>query len=244
MVPFTTDRLCPDRISSNSMRIAWVIHFSSIFPALIFAWLAPLLNSCSSTVTEPVQSGHDPPADMDIWQWELSLQPHPKEIVQQADAYYDSLPKPQRSVSRDEVRLHYLEGFFMGYTSPMSKLMGGNDAVYRRGFQAGQKFWRSHPDKIKETMEAFGYRFTKVNGAWIVGFEWSDFRPRSLFPSKKWWLSNLTASDFGRISRLAGTAGGISIHVSGYLSPKGSYGHMGDYAHELFVTEISESKSH
>ncbi|MEA3213215.1 MAG: hypothetical protein QOE70_6272 [Chthoniobacter sp.] len=131
-----------------------------------------------------------------------------------------------------------MRGFFTGFTNHTGSMSGGEDAELK-GFKAGQEFRRANPDKLRDTFESFGYVATEAEGIWMAGFEQSGFKPRN--SPEEWWLSGMadTVSDLLEDQKIPD--GGISIRITGYLSPRGSYGHLGSYDHEFYATKIFKS---
>jgi hypothetical protein len=164
--------------------------------------------------------------------------PTPPAVLRLADTYVGSLAGP-RSQDRNDIRDDFSRSFFEGFTMPGDTMLGGTEAG-RRGFLAGQEYRRANPTKIKETMEGFGYTAVEVDGVWTVSFEHSGFCPRSQ-PTQTWWLSYFgdTRSDLPKDKKIPDE--GVHIRVTGYLSPSGHFGHLGDYDHEFFATSISKA---
>ena len=225
------------------------MHFLLTIPLV-----ASLLASCTSHYPdknkfpegtkregELIRDESDKPYYADYWQRELAEHPNPKEAIRQADAYFDSLPYAQRTPHRDKVRVDFLRGFFSGFVSPNGRIEGGTHNEYWHGFQAGQAYRRTNPAKLTETMEGFGYVATEAEGRWTVGFEHSGFRPLGRYSGQHWWLSGLndTAFEFTKDGKIPDD--GISLHLIGFLSPKGQYGHLGGYDNEFYATKISKT---
>jgi len=143
----------------------------------------------------------------------------------------------QQTEAEGDIRDDFCGSFFQGFTMPGATMSGGTEAG-RRGFLAGQEYRRANPAKTKETMEGFGYTTVEVAGVWTVSFEHSGFCPDTQ-PKQTWWLSYFgdTQSDLPKGEKIPDS--GAHIHVRGYLSPSGQYGHLGSYNHEFFATSIS-----
>lgn len=189
-----------------------------------------------------ILSESDKPYYASYWKMQLKEHPSPKEAIQQADAYFASLPFAQRTPHRDKIRVEFLRGFFDGFVNPEGRITGGAHDGNWHGFQAGQAYRHANPAKLKESMEGFGYTATEAEGRWITGFETSLFSPLGSNSGQKWWLSGLndTALKFDEGTTIP--EDGILIRVFGFLSPKGQYGHLGVYDHEFYVTMISKTK--
>jgi hypothetical protein len=164
----------------------------------------------------------------------------PKSAIQQAEAYIDSLPAAQRPKDREDAIDGFLGSFFDGFIDTRSSMSGGTEEN-RRGFKAGQAYRRANPDKLKETMEGFGYTATEAQGVWTVHFEHSGFIPRDR-PKETWWLSHLEGTDSNLPKTATIPKEGVSIRVTGFLSPDNGfgYGHMNQYKREFYATKISK----
>jgi hypothetical protein len=189
-----------------------------------------------------VRDESDKPYYADYWHTQLAELPCPKEAIRQADAYFEALPYNQRTPHRDKVRVEFLRGFFSGFVNPEGRIMGGTHDGNWHGFQAGQAYRQANPAQLKETMEGFGYTATESKGRWSVGFETSLFRPLGANRGQEWWLSGLNANTFDFAKGIKIPDDGISILIIGFLSPKGEYGHLGDYDHEFYATTVSIKK--
>jgi hypothetical protein len=167
----------------------------------------------------------------------------PEAVAQLAEAYLGSLPS-EEPLSRERafVRDDFLRSFFSGFTRPGARMTGGTEAG-RRGFAAGQEYWKAHRDKLKETMEGFGYVATEAKGVYTSGFEHSGFRPTDR-PNEEWWLSTLgnTESDLAKNSTIRKPR--VAVRITGFLSPGRvngfGYGHMNQYDREFYATKISK----
>jgi hypothetical protein len=153
-----------------------------------------------------------------------------------ADAYIGHLAFPPSAAEREEIRHAFAREFFSGFTGPDNHLIGSKAAV--AGFKAGQEFRRkSSQARVMKTMEEFGYIATEAEGTWVVDFEVSCFRPRSQ-PDQSWWLSVFGGTKDVLPKREEPSSGPVLFHVSGFLSPKGQYGHLGAYEHEFYATKV------
>lgn len=189
-----------------------------------------------------VRDESDKPYYADHWRDQLVSHPRPTAALRQADAYYDSLPYAARSPHRDKVRVSFLDGFFDGFVNPNGEILGGPHDAHWHGFQAGQADRRANPAKLSETMGGFGYTPLKTEGRWTVGFEHSGFRPAGASPENEWWLSGLSNTAFDLIRTTPIPDEGLAIRITGFLSPKGKYGHLSSYDHEFYATLISKKE--
>jgi hypothetical protein len=137
----------------------------------------------------------------------------------------------------------FSRSFFKGFVQLKATMEGGTSAM-RQGFVAGQEYRRANPDKVRETMEAYGYTAVEAVGVWSESFEHSGFRPDAE-PEQMWWLSRLCEMqselmDLGaKMISQKGIHVRIHVRIRGYLSPRGQFGHLGLYDHEIFATSIS-----
>ena len=160
----------------------------------------------------------------------------PAVAQQQAEVYIANLsPQPMGS-EREGIRQEFTRTFFSGFTDPTASLIGSDAAEH--GFHAGQNF-RRHCDasEVKKTMEDYGYVATEATGKWIVRFEVSVFRPRDV-PDQGWWLEGFGDTRYIYPKKGEETNQPVYYHISGFLSPKGRYGHLGGYDHEFYATKV------
>jgi hypothetical protein len=136
------------------------------------------------------------------------------------------------------MRREFTRTFFLGFTDPDGSLTG-DDVAAEHGFEAGQEFRRHcNPAEVKQAMEDYGYVATEAAGTWVLRDEVNCFRPRNI-RGQNWWLTDFggTFRDFYEV-----TGQPVSCHISGFLSPKGQYGHGGTYDHKFYVAEIIYTK--
>ncbi len=157
----------------------------------------------------------------------------PPAVLRLANAYVARLPAGQRTRARDD----FLRSFFDGFISSKATTSGFSEAE-RQGFDAGKKYSVSlHPDKLKETMEGFGYVATEANGVWFVGIEWTDFHP-NFHPKEVWdleFLKKLPAD----VLKDAQTKKGVAVRVTGFLGPGSVSGLRPHYDHTFLAIQIS-----
>lgn len=165
--------------------------------------------------------------------------PNPPAIVRLANAYFASRPPGQRPKDAEWARDNFVRNFFAGFTNYTGDLRGADPAALE-GFKTGQEFRRANPDRVKETFESFGYVATEAEGVWTTGFEHSGFKPWGR-GDDEWWLSGMADTVYDLPEDEEIPAQGITIRISGYLSPVGRYGHSGAYKREFYATRISKS---
>jgi hypothetical protein len=165
----------------------------------------------------------------------------PPAILKLADAYLESLPLERRPKDQQRARARFVRAFFLGITIPASS-PGSSDDEYSRGFKTGQEYRRANPDKIKETFESFGNVVTEAEGVWTTGFEHSGFEPRGPNSNhENWWLWTTPDTVYEPPEGRRFFGRGATVHVTGFLSPKGTYGHLGAYDRDFYATRISEA---
>lgn len=158
----------------------------------------------------------------------------PAQVLGLADTYIASSPQ-QEDVAW--TRRTYLGSFFMGYVNPGGSL-STEDPASRAGFEAGQQYRHSKPTELKETMEGFGYTATNAQGKWLVFFEHSIFRTPG-DSGRGWWLTALPHPESAQAIAPDVPEQGGPVRISGFLSPKGRYGHLGMCDYQFFATNIS-----
>lgn len=159
----------------------------------------------------------------------------PAVVVKLAEAYAKSHPAGNGDWSTFE------STFFTGFTQPNVTIVQPNDAQ-KRGFEAGKSYRKANPEKVKEILEGYGYEAIEVKGTYRHAFEISEFRSEKN-PDERWWVSELqeegkwvARDDLGRMGER------VQVVVKGYLSPPGSYGHMGSGSRELIAQSITVVK--
>jgi hypothetical protein len=163
----------------------------------------------------------------------------PPAVILLADAYVESLSSQMTPRRKSDLHHEFLRNFFAGFTNPDGWMEGGTEAS-RCGFQAGQETRRAKHDKLNEYMEGFGYVPCEAEGNLTVRSEHSGFRPRNR-PGEQWWLWLLSAIDDAESDAIKSTKNskaGVDVRISGFLSPKGRYGHMGCCEREFRATKI------
>ncbi len=207
-------------VAGGRVSVVRLLHMRSI----LLAFLAVLiLTGCRGGGTSPVS----PTA---------SRSSKPAEVLRLADDYFASLPK-QQTEDKEQIMEDYCRKFFDGFTTPGGRMFGGTDAV-QQGYLAGQEYRRANPSKIEETMKGFGYTWVETNGVLTVSFEHCGFRPDKQ-RSQTWWFSSIGDTQLKLPKDTKTTDSGVHIRVRGFLSPRGQFGHLGGYDHEIFAISIS-----
>ena len=173
-----------------------------------------------------------------------SAGPLPDFVIRMADetiARLHSLaPVKDHATAVELFGWEFLEGFQQPGT-----LCPGCSGVGYEGMLAGQRFRREHPDRRDDVMRGYGYTLTTVDGTCTVGFEASRFTPkhdRKPTPEDtfewNWWVTGWSADFVGPPApRLPGHSKPLqwACRMTGWLSPRGSYGHMNGYGHRFQV---------
>ena len=186
----------------------------------------------------------DKPYYADYWRRRLIERRGPLELLKPADRYFESMPYETRTPHRDKIRLEFIQGYFDGLNNPGGGIVGGDQDANWHGFRAGQQFRREHPEKLTETMKAFGYEALVAEGVWTVSFEHSGFLPRGASEGKWWWLRPYSDVKTDLPKNIQIPDEGIAIRITGFISPAnrtnylGGYGHLGAYSREFYATKI------
>jgi len=159
----------------------------------------------------------------------------PDVVLRQADAFAqthpDMEPLPPGKTFREEYARHFLNGFLHQSNDDASK-----SAMVRDAFEHGLLYWVDHPAERGVILTGFGFVAIDEDGIWWRNFEHSAFTPSNA-EGEHWSMRTLDGSvwreeDMGLNTR----SGQDRVHIKGYLSPKGHYGHLGGYQREVLVT--------
>lgn len=144
----------------------------------------------------------------------------------------------------EEKRIQFLRGYrrgalqaTIGLTYTYSSL-DKDDSPFASGYRsgrtyAGEKAKTEQPLSLSE----FSYEPVALEGILRLGFEQSHFRTKG--QDRPYWV---VFPDSMRSKIPEDTQpDGKFVGVNGWLSPRGTYGHMGRATHELIVFEISEN---
>jgi hypothetical protein len=160
----------------------------------------------------------------------------PDVALREAGAYIAKLlPQPADS-QKEEIRKEFTEAFFEGFTDPTASVFGRDAA--KHGLHAGQNLSRlCDAAMVRRIMEDYGYVATEATGTWATGFEVSVFSPRDM-PDQGWWLERFGDTKYIYPKKGDGTNQPLYFRISGFLSPKGRYGHLGGYHYQFYATEV------
>ena len=158
--------------------------------------------------------------------------------------------------NREQSRSLFAHAFLHGYSTPESTIPV-NAGLYSsrmsgRGWSAGQTYRLAHPESISQIMREYGYNDFEGAGSWTFGFEAGGFQPddagegfRLSPPRACWYLAFIHSADLdaqlGRIfppnTFLRG--GTVRVHVEGYVSPPGGFGHLGHCQRQLYAVSLT-----
>lgn len=163
-----------------------------------------------------------------------------------------SFPRDRNSSHDRTLQQEYAFWFLQGYIYPAgswSRSTNGG-SVDLAAAAAADAYKADHPDEADAIMSAYGYRRVEVEGVWRRASEESTFVPNGQ-PSEAWWLKGFqefdpyelhspfereVAVDNGPFKRV------VAVRIVGYLSPLGSYGHLGASTRQVLVSSMSDSK--
>lgn len=156
----------------------------------------------------------------------------PAVVAAQADAWIREQGKSGSSGTlRERFAEDFLSGFMAGSLYPNAP----------DGYAAGVAWRTAHPDSVRDVMLGYGFEAVACDGDYLAGFEVSAFAPAGN-AAENWWVEATPAlpETHREASALATSR---SVHVVGFLSPVGSYGHLSQYPRRLFATEMVVRKS-
>ncbi|MBV7536668.1 hypothetical protein KW842_12910 [Duganella sp. sic0402] len=152
--------------------------------------------------------------------------------------YFRSFAKLQveeKKGSNDAVQSEeYARWFFQGFTHTKGGIYTRSDLA-RDAYTKGQLYWRDHPSERDKVFAGYGYSAIEQDGVFSRGFEKSDFKPNDL-STGFWWMTTLGDVAWRDVGIEPPSLSPIRLHIVGYLSPEGQFGHLGAYKHEVLVT--------
>jgi hypothetical protein len=158
--------------------------------------------------------------------------------------------------NREISRTTFAGAFLGGYANPDSTIPVNAERYFSRmngkGWDAGKAYRRAHPDSVAQIMHEYGYKEFEGTGAWTYGFEAGGFQPDGVAEasaSSQYWCWDLgfvrnadLDEQLGRIVRrdrdLAQNVT-VRVHVKGYVSAPGSFGHMDLCQRQLYAVSIT-----
>ena len=160
----------------------------------------------------------------------------PRFVQQYADAYIHAHPDEQARSMRP-LADEYARWFLRGFINPRGGMREPSD-IDGAAYTEGQAYGRAHPDERAAIFADFGYVPVATTGVWRLGFETMAFRPDDS-DEHGWWMrpfGEVSWTDLGLVppDRKNG-AHNFRVHIEGYVSPVGQYGHMGGFPREVVV---------
>jgi hypothetical protein len=160
----------------------------------------------------------------------------PAVVREYASTFVKSHAQEQQLSGERTVADDYALWFFQGYTHPQGGAFTASD-IRSEAYKTGQAYWNAHPSERAAIFAGFGYQAVEREGIWSRGFEMSAFQPDDA-EKAAWWMTTLGGvawQDVGLVQS-GPTARQMRVHIVGYVSPAGRYGHLGAYAREVLVT--------
>lgn len=160
----------------------------------------------------------------------------PDVVLQYADAFAQSQTKTERLSSGLSQREEYTVWFFQGFIHPSGWILTKSDLM-KNAYTQGQTYWHDYPSERDKMFASYGYVPIEREGVWSHGFEVSAFRPADA-GGEEWWISPLgdgSWSDIG-LDKARLRDKHLRVRITGYVSPKGRYGHLGAYVRAVHVT--------
>jgi hypothetical protein len=162
----------------------------------------------------------------------------PPVVLSIADSYFSENLLTRKMATKNDFYTHFSSGFFLGLLKPSCGFPFGTQ---QQGFMAGQKYRQEQPEKLDEIMQEYGYRGIETNGVWFLGFERSNFYPSEIETDDEgWWLWNLCRFQ-PDVTPDELEDKGVRLHVRGFLSPPGGYGHLGSCSYQFYALAISKA---
>ena len=159
----------------------------------------------------------------------------PPEVVASAAQYLQAhaAGKDAKKTQRE-----FIAGFRAGFKEPFrpDEIEQDSERAFEAGYNAAARYWLRNPERRDEIMAGFGYSKIEAAGLWSLGFEFSQF---SSAQGVSCWLDPMFKSvvDVPRSTDLLQHQT-LKVSVTGYLSPRGTYGHMGHYSCEIRATSV------
>ena len=160
----------------------------------------------------------------------------PNIVLQYADSFAQSQTAEKQLPADRTLPDEYARWFFQGFIHPSGGISTKSDLM-RDAYTNGQIYWRDHPSERAEIFAGYGYLAVEREGVWSRGFEKSAFQPADADVGE-WWITTFGGvawRDVG-LDQPSSKNDRPRVRIVGYLSPKGRYGHLGAYEHEVLVT--------
>ena len=164
----------------------------------------------------------------------------PDIVLGYASAFAQTQAADKQLPTSPTLPAEYAQWFFQGLIHPSGGIVT-QSAIMRDAYTNGQRYWRDHPSERANIMAGYGYLAIERDGTWSRGFEKSVFQPAHVdvdVGAGAWWLDSFGGVAWKDVGLVPPNSSYEQPHVRivGYLSPKGHYGHLGAYEHEVLVT--------
>ena len=160
------------------------------------------------------------------------------DLAQRYKSRHFFVPKtfPANRTHERTFEAEYAFCFFQGFVYPIGQWRSSKEDVCDNAVVAANVYRAEHPAETDAIMRGYGYKRITVNGIWTQSFEQSDFVPDH-DPKQKWWVNGFRsfATYESSASGLTRSQGGAHVQLVGYLSPDGSYGHLGGWNRQVLV---------
>ena len=165
----------------------------------------------------------------------------PAVVVQLAESYASAQTNAEKMPLGRTLLEEYALHFYQGFTHPHGGILTISD-IYKTAYTEGQYYWREHPNERNDIFAGYGYVPVEKVGTWSIGFERSSFVPEDQ-GEEKWSVSSLGDVKWSELTpgQVDPTFTKARVRIIGYLSPIGSYGHLGGYRREILATSFTLS---
>lgn len=133
---------------------------------------------------------------------------------------------------------NFIAGFREGFreVGDIAGLDEASSDPFEAGYKAGAQYWMAFPDKRDLIMAGFGYQKLQAKGQWQRAFESSLFTSQN---GLSCWLSPMEKAVVGvPESRDGFQYETVQVEINGYLSPDGSFGHLGRLRCEILAMSV------
>lgn len=128
----------------------------------------------------------------------------------------------------------FRRAFFSGFVK-YDGAIGSDCPASEAGFAAGRAYRNAFPGEIETTMRGFGYAPAHDEGIRVRDQRHVHALRIDARPGEVWWIDfmggSAAARDWSRLEC-------ARMRVHGYLSPRGSHGHMGAFRREFIAERV------
>lgn len=150
-----------------------------------------------------------------------------------------SFPNGRDGLPARTLEEEYAFWFLQAYRYPKGAWNHPSDEIVRgAAVVAAERYRDVHPNDVDSMMSGYGYRRIDVLGIWSRDTEMSVFIPNGQ-PNEFWWLEGFQEYDPSNLAGQRTSQGKVDVHIIGYLSPADTFGHMGAWNREVFVTSVT-----